>query len=194
MDNLIVIRTEDIGKENLGLQLPVLRDRENLAFELSEDIDFLISEKSVILKNFFDILIENEINFELLNFPLCLFLGHKRYMKKTKLNIFIDTCNQCNYNNTCSGLPVNYVEKFGTGELKPVNINFILTDNEQCMLKILDYKNNITTSELLILAKKFPICNDCSTGSHVVGAGEKLAEKNMITRNLTDKGYLWCLL
>ena len=61
------------------------------------------------------------------------------------------------------------------------------------MMKILNFKNDVSTSEVLELAKKFPICNDCSTGSHVINAGEKLVRKNKVKKELTENGFVWSL-
>lgn len=68
-----------------------------------------------------------------------------------------------------------------------------LTDLEKCMLLILKTKNNISSQEVLKLAKKFKICATCSDRSGVFSTGEKLLKKGLIKRKLKRKEYFWSL-
>jgi hypothetical protein len=151
-----------------------------------------LSEIILSIKTILDEFIEREINFELVDFPYCLLLGYKRYIKKTVTYSDINLlCDECEFNGVCPGFNPLYLEQSGADEIKPVNYKTHMTDNENCMIKILKYKNDITTSEVLELVKLFPICNDCSTGAHVIAAGQKLIQKEIVTKTLTSNGYIW---
>lgn len=153
-----------------------------------------LSEIILSIKTILDEFIERDINFELVDFPYCLLLGYKRYIIKTVT--YSDKnrlCDECEYTGSCPGFNPLYLEQAGADEIKLVNYKIHITDNENCMIKILKHKNNITTSEVLELAKLFPICNDCSTGAHVIAAGQKLIQKDVLTKSLTPNGYLWSL-
>ena len=68
-----------------------------------------------------------------------------------------------------------------------------LTDLEKCMLTILKTKDNISSTEVLKLAKKFKICAACSDRSEVFFIGEKLIKKGLIRRKLKQSEYFWRL-
>lgn len=68
-----------------------------------------------------------------------------------------------------------------------------LTDLEKCMLTILKTKNNISSTEVLKLARKFKICAACSDRSEVFFIGEKLIKKGLIKRDFKGRVYFWRL-
>ncbi|MBL7148111.1 MAG: hypothetical protein ISS82_04765 [Nanoarchaeota archaeon] len=164
---------------------------------ISLSADVKISDSGNKLKEFFDRLIEEDYNFELINFPVCQFLAYKRYIKTIEngINNFDKTkkCKECTYNDVCSGFNKEYLKTFGNKEIHPINMFSIITDNEKCMLTILKHQNKITTKKVLELVKKFTICHDCSTGSHVIAAGKKLIKKGKIITKLTKDGFVWSL-
>ena len=83
--------------------------------------------------------------------------------------------------------------------MKPQNLESSdFTDNEKCMLKILETArengtNSLSTNDILKMAVKFDICADCSAGSQVVSAGEKLIERKMVEKFFAVGGYRWKL-
>lgn len=166
---------------------------ERIDFIISNDSSFNIQNQSEFLKKILDSLIFKDIKIRLFNFPLCFFLGYKRYIQKTEDLHKPEKCNNCVFLDNCAGISLSLLKSNNNLRLKPINMKSIMTDNEKCMLKILNTQNNITTSKVLELAKQFPICNDCSTGSHVVDAGEKLIRKNMVEKEFSNNGYLWYL-
>jgi hypothetical protein len=178
---------------NNGVNLPAEND---LVEILNNDSLYTkLSDEALRLKSVMDSLIELNINFEILNFPYCHFLGYKRYIRKTVSNSDKNIlCLECDYVGVCPGFNPLYLEVAGIDEIKPISFKNHVTDNEICMLEILKYKNNISTSEVLELVRLFPICNDCSTGAHVIAAGQKLIQKGIIGKNLTDNGYIWSLI
>lgn len=68
-----------------------------------------------------------------------------------------------------------------------------LTDLEKCMLLILKTEGNISSQEVLKLARRFKICATCSDRSEVFSTGEKLINKNLIKRKLSGDKYFWSL-
>jgi hypothetical protein len=68
-----------------------------------------------------------------------------------------------------------------------------LTDLEKCMLLILKTEDNISSQQVLKLAKKFKICAACSDRSEVFSTGEKLLKKDLLKRGLRGKEYFWSL-
>ncbi|MBU0579921.1 MAG: hypothetical protein KKA19_01990, partial [Candidatus Margulisbacteria bacterium] len=146
------------------------------------------------LKEYFDELIYKNINFELVNFPICLFLGHRRYIRKEAELKKFEKCRKCFYYNSCAGFSDKKIKSIDQKKIKPINSDTFITDNECCMLEILKCENNLTTTRVLTLAKQFPICNDCSTGTHVINAAEKLIKKGKIEKKITKKGFVWRII
>lgn len=68
-----------------------------------------------------------------------------------------------------------------------------LTDLEKCMLLILKTGDNVSSQEVLKLARRFKICAACSDRSEVFSTGEKLINKNLIKRELNGNKYFWSL-
>lgn len=68
-----------------------------------------------------------------------------------------------------------------------------LTDLEKCMFLILKTKNDISSKDVLKLAKLFKICAACSDRSEVFFIGEKLLKKGLISREFRQKEYYWSL-
>lgn len=154
-----------------------------------------LSESAPLLKSIMDDLIERDIPFELKNFPYCIFLGYKRYIKGTICHSdSIQSCKECDYAGKCPGFYPEYLQIAGLDEIRPVNFKNYITDNENCMIEILKYRNGVSTSEVLELSRRFPICNDCSTGAHVIAAGMKLIQKGLVNKELTENGYIWSLI
>jgi hypothetical protein len=69
-----------------------------------------------------------------------------------------------------------------------------LSRNAQCVLKILEAGNSLTTSEILEIARRAEyaeICVDCAGGDTFVIAANQLVEQGLITRKLGKGGYRW---
>ena len=72
-----------------------------------------------------------------------------------------------------------------------------LSNNELCVLRILEATDSITTSELIVLAREqeyADICNDCTGGDALVVAANNLIELGMITKSFGKGGFRWHLV
>ena len=72
-----------------------------------------------------------------------------------------------------------------------------LSNNAQCVLRILRTQDSLTTSEILELARKpeyADICQDCAGGDTFVVAANQLVEQGLITKKFGKGGYRWQLL
>jgi len=71
-----------------------------------------------------------------------------------------------------------------------------LSKNAQCVLKILENADSLTTSEILELAhteEYAELCTDCAGGDAFVAAANQLVEKGLITKKFGKGGYRWQL-
>jgi hypothetical protein len=69
-----------------------------------------------------------------------------------------------------------------------------LSRNAQCILKILEVGNSLTTSEILDLTRNpeyADICKDCAGGDIFVVAANQLVEQGLVTRKIGKGGYRW---
>ncbi len=72
-----------------------------------------------------------------------------------------------------------------------------LTKNAQCVLKILESADSLTTTEILEIARTdeyTEICIDCAGGDTFVAAANQLVEKGLITKKFGKGGYRWQLV
>lgn len=72
-----------------------------------------------------------------------------------------------------------------------------LSIDAQCVLKILESGNPLTTTEILELArteKYADICTDCAGGDSFVAAANQLVELKLITKKFGKGGYRWQLM
>ena len=72
-----------------------------------------------------------------------------------------------------------------------------LSRNAQCVLKILEAKDSLTTTEILELASTeqySDICTDCAGGDAFVAAANQLVEKKLVTKMFGKGGYRWRLV
>lgn len=72
-----------------------------------------------------------------------------------------------------------------------------LSSNAQCVLKILETAESLTTTEILELARKkeyADICTDCAGGDAFVAAANQLVEMGLITKKFGKGGYRWQLV
>lgn len=67
----------------------------------------------------------------------------------------------------------------------------ILTENERCVLALLERGGPLTTGELLREARRFPLCQDCRGGPAVLMAAEWLLKMGRLRRQRTGGRYLW---
>ncbi len=72
-----------------------------------------------------------------------------------------------------------------------------LSRNAQCVLKILQTTESLTTSEILELARQAEfsdLCSDCAGGDSFVVAANELVEQGLITKRFGKGGYRWSLV
>ena len=72
-----------------------------------------------------------------------------------------------------------------------------LSRNAQCVLKILETKDSLTTTEILELASTeqySDVCSDCAGGDAFVAAANQLVEKKLVTKTFGKGGYRWRLV
>ncbi|MBN2228963.1 MAG: hypothetical protein JW779_05155 [Candidatus Thorarchaeota archaeon] len=72
-----------------------------------------------------------------------------------------------------------------------------LSKNAQCVLRILESSESLTTTEILELAhtdEYAELCTDCAGGDAFVAAANLLVEKGMITKRFGKGGYHWQLV
>lgn len=72
-----------------------------------------------------------------------------------------------------------------------------LSTDAQCVLKILESGESLTTTEILELArteKYADICTDCAGGDSFVVAANQLVELKLITKKFGKGGYRWQLV
>ncbi len=71
-----------------------------------------------------------------------------------------------------------------------------LSNNAQCVLKILETTESLTTTEILEIAKTkefAKLCTDCAGGDSIVATANQLVEKGLITKKFGKGGYRWQL-
>jgi hypothetical protein len=69
-----------------------------------------------------------------------------------------------------------------------------LSKNAQCVLRILESKESLTTLEILELAKSpeyADICEECAGGDTFVVAANMLTQKGLIRKQFGKGGYRW---
>ncbi|MGD9396854.1 MAG: hypothetical protein PVJ05_10535 [Candidatus Thorarchaeota archaeon] len=72
-----------------------------------------------------------------------------------------------------------------------------LSRNAQCVLKILENAESLTTTEILEIASTddyADLCTDCAGGDAFVAAANQLVEKGLITKKFGKGGYRWQLV
>ncbi len=72
-----------------------------------------------------------------------------------------------------------------------------LSKNSQCVIKILETADSLTTTEILEIARKreyADICTDCAGGDAFVAAANQLVEIGLITKKFGKGGYRWQLV
>ena len=72
-----------------------------------------------------------------------------------------------------------------------------LSKNAQCVLKILENVESLTTTEILETAGTddyADLCADCAGGDAFVAAANQLVEKGLITKKFGKGGYRWQLV
>ncbi|MBD3405786.1 MAG: hypothetical protein GF411_06610 [Candidatus Lokiarchaeota archaeon] len=77
-----------------------------------------------------------------------------------------------------------------------LNMMTDLSRNAQCILKVLEGVESLTTSQILERAKQpefKEICVDCAGGDAFIVAANQLVEKGMIIRSFGKGGYRWKL-
>jgi hypothetical protein len=72
-----------------------------------------------------------------------------------------------------------------------------LTKNAQCVLKILEHAESLTTTEILEIAntgKYTNLCTDCAGGDAFIAAANQLVKKGLISKKFGKGGYRWQLV
>jgi hypothetical protein len=69
-----------------------------------------------------------------------------------------------------------------------------LSKNAQCVLKILENADSLTTTDILGIASTdeyADLCTDCAGGDAFVAAANQLVEAGLITKKFGRGGYRW---
>ena len=72
-----------------------------------------------------------------------------------------------------------------------------LSKNAQCVLRILEDEDSLTTSEILERARDpslSDLCTDCAGGDTFVVSANQLVEQGLITKKFGKGGYRWHLV
>ncbi|MFX1560638.1 MAG: hypothetical protein ACFFBL_08610 [Promethearchaeota archaeon] len=72
-----------------------------------------------------------------------------------------------------------------------------LSKNAQCVLKILENAESLTTTEILEIAdtdEYADLCTDCAGGDAFVAAANQLVGRGLITKKFGKGGYRWQLV
>lgn len=72
-----------------------------------------------------------------------------------------------------------------------------LSKNAQCILKILDTAESLTTAEILEIANTeafADICTGCAGGDTIAATANQLVERGFIVRKFGKGGYRWQLV
>jgi hypothetical protein len=181
-----------INKKNHKYLYGKIKDNKPEQVSITVGDNFFSSSKAILsLKKAADFCIQNDIGLKIHGIPLCFLLGYRKYLVfSSKKNLFLKSkkCNQCLLFKECPGfLKNNYIDM--EAMIKPINRR--LTDLEACMLKILKIKNNISTEEVLKLAKRIKICASCTSEGEVLRVTQKLIEAGLIKNELKDGKYVW---
>ena len=71
------------------------------------------------------------------------------------------------------------------------------TKDEDCLLAIMksvDLEEGLSTAQILAKTIDFPeLCEGCSSGSHIISAGNVLVDKGVLLKELAKGGYRWFL-
>ena len=90
-----------------------------------------------------------------------------------------------------------YYEGFLLSDVPPRLAMSDLSKNAQCVLKILESAESLTTTEILGIASTdeyADLCTDCAGGDAFVAAANQLVEKGIITKKFGKGGYRWQLV
>ena len=72
-----------------------------------------------------------------------------------------------------------------------------LSKNAQCVLKILETAEFLTTTEILEMARTeafADICTDCAGGDTIAATANQLIEKGLVSKKFGKGGYRWHLV
>ena len=72
-----------------------------------------------------------------------------------------------------------------------------LSINAQCVLRILETVESLTTTEILEIARTedfADICTGCAGGDTIVATANQLVERGLIVRKFGRGGYRWQLV
>ncbi len=72
-----------------------------------------------------------------------------------------------------------------------------LPKNAQCVLKILENVESLTTTEILGIASTdnyADLCTDCAGGDTFIAAANQLVQMGLITKKFGKGGYRWQLV
>lgn len=156
--------------------------------------DFFSSLKTILsLKRIADFCIENDINLQINNIPMCFMLGYKKYLvfDKNKMFIKLNQCGSCQFSKECPGILKGY-SVILKNKIKPILRGF--TDLERCMLKILNIENGISTERVLKMTKGIKICASCTSEGEVFRVADRLIDKKLIKREFKNGSYVWFLV
>jgi len=173
----------------------ISRGRQPLIFDFTAmQFRFSLAKQQLLEK--IDGLIAKERDFTILNLPFCFVLGYRRYGRFSPTPTIgrIEKCQGCCYSGFCKGVSQHYVKKFGDTEVVPPGQDQSLTDLERCLLKILSFKDNLSSQKVLALSKKINLCSTCDDGAIIFTVGERMIRRGLVQKHLKGKQYYWSLI
>ena len=72
-----------------------------------------------------------------------------------------------------------------------------LSKDSQCVLKVLETAESLTTTEILEIAKTETfanLCSGCAGGDSIVSTANQLVEKGLVLKKFGKGGYRWQLV
>lgn len=119
--------------------------------------------------------------------------------------VYSAACRACPLRGRCKGVDGNYARFRGFKGFKPVKREggaaadapaegkVFFSDNERCLLEILEIRKEVSTAEVLRLSKKIVLCRDCSDGNAVMNSAQKLIEKGRVISRFSRGKFYWSL-
>lgn len=146
-----------------------------------------VPEGLALLREAADLCIERGLELTIEGVAPCLLPGYARYLAAAGAVKPCPEKGKCFLSETCRGIPAAHANL--NGLFKPPARVF--TDMEKCMLAVLARKNNITTAQVLKLAKGIKICSSCSNEGEVFRAAERLIRFGLVAKKYSGGVYLW---
>ena len=114
-------------------------------------------------------------------------------------------CAGCAFRGRCGGVDAGYSRNYGFAGFEAVKNTaravgaaeeiprVYFSDNELCLLEILNKEKRVTTRKVLELAKNIVLCRDCADGNSVINSAHSLAKKGFVESVFERGRYYWRL-